>query len=74
MKKIAFALSMSLLFFVGCRTNSPQPQSNKSIKLTYNNKTCVIDNTHSKTCIFTIEAVGKGVAPCSGACSVHKLS
>ena len=43
---------------------------NKPIKITYKDKTCIIDNTHPQTCIFTLEAVGKGVAPCSGVCSV----
>jgi hypothetical protein len=43
---------------------------NKPIKMTYQNKTCIIDNTHPKTCIFVLEAVGKGVAPCNRVCSV----
>jgi len=71
MRKIVLGLFTSLLFFVGCQTNLPQPNyCSKPVKLTYKNQTCIIDNTHPQTCIFTIEAVGKGVAPCEGACSV----
>ena len=64
--------------FSGCQINDAQPFTgdkstsicNKPIKVTYKDKTCIIDNTHPKTCIFILEAVGKGVAPCSGVCSV----
>ena len=33
-------------------------------------KSCIINKTSKKNCILNIEAVGKGVPPCNGACSV----
>jgi len=33
-------------------------------------KPCIINKTPKKNCILNIEAVGKGVPPCNGACSV----
>lgn len=47
------------------------PQPKKTIKIAkYKNSTCIIGNNVKRSCVFLIEGVGKGVAPCSGACSI----
>ena len=46
---------------------SPIPKMNPLQKAS---KPCIIDKTSKKNCILNIEAVGKGVPPCNGACSV----
>jgi len=45
-----------------------QPKQVKIAK--YGDNTCIIDNGVKRKCIFLIEGVGKGVTPCTGACSV----
>jgi len=39
-------------------------------KVQYDNRVCIINSSSKKTCILTIEAVGVGVSPCNGACSM----
>jgi hypothetical protein len=53
-----------------------KPVSKKTVehpirKVQFNKEVCIIDKRpNAKKCVLTIEAVGKGVAPCSSACSV----
>jgi hypothetical protein len=70
MRKIVLALFSSLFLLDGCAQLQSGYANSQPVKLTYQNKTCIINNIHPQTCIFTLEAVGKGVAPCDGACSV----
>jgi hypothetical protein len=54
-------------------TKSKQTSKPFIRKVQFNNETCIIDKRpNSKTCILTIEAIGKGVSPCNGACSVSQ--
>jgi hypothetical protein len=56
----------------------PKPKPKKIVeppikKVQFNKEVCIIDKRpNAKKCILTIEAVGKGVAPCGGACSVSQ--
>lgn len=54
------------------QASMPQKPAEPPIKkVQYGKEICLIDKRPSaKACILTIEAVGKGVAPCNGACSV----
>ena len=51
-----------------------KPQKNNIVfhpirTVSYNNRTCIIDLRHKRSCIVTVEAKGVGIVPCDGACS-----
>jgi len=58
-----------IVFFIGCSNSSAPSRALTLKKVKLDKEEFIVKKTPNKSYILKIEAVGKGVPPCSGSCS-----